>query len=129
MDVSLPIENKNRIEEIIAFSSEIPADVLRVVPGTVFDGLEGRVVTVALVARCPVDQDYMIGHKNLKVVIADTDQEAPMVTGDPMLSREKNDFRDNDAYASYVIYIAEPCVTRPWQKYRTMAPCATPHRM
>jgi hypothetical protein len=135
ISLSFEIENKRNIEEILEFSSLIPAKVLQVQKGTKYakrlEGL-GSKVSVALVAKadkCIGGPDYTIGYIGEATIVIKDSQRMPLMINHEMVQREKEEFRNNKFYSEYKIEVISPPMDMfEFFKGRdTLAPYATPN--
>ncbi|MBI4451668.1 hypothetical protein HY642_06860 [Candidatus Woesearchaeota archaeon] len=112
--------------------SKIPKGELHVLKGSNIAGILNTLkprVSLALVANSigPGIDNYAVGYEEALKIVLTSRQATPLVVNAGMVAREKQEFRDNEAYRNYRICIIAPPVDifTFLRTERALAPYAT----
>lgn len=137
-NTSCEIMNKSEIETIISASDLIPENVLSIQRGTECEKILDRIrspVSLAIVARGNKkigNKNYTIGYiENAQFKFVDIQAKPLMIRNHDIMKKEKNQFRENNAYPFYEIEILSPPMDlMKFLNYKwALAPYATPDRL
>ncbi len=132
------IRDKANIESIIGASDLIPENILSVQKRTTYEKKLKNInqpVSIAITARARTrsgNKNYAIGYiENARIVFVDVQAKPLMIKDHNTLEKEKNQFRENNAYPFYEIEILSPPMgLMEFLSYKgALAPYATPDRL
>ena len=130
------IRDKANIESIIGASDLIPENVLSVQKRTRYEKKLKNInqpVSIAIVARARLgNKNYIMGYiEDARIVFVDVQAKPLMIRNQDILEKEKNQFRENNAYPFYEIEILSPPMKlMEFLNYKgALAPYATPDRL